>query len=71
MLLTLSIPDADRAFMTQLIADRGYTVVENDTPNPEWEVPDWHKEIVRQKRAMAKPEDYVPLEEVLKAWGME
>jgi len=30
MVVTLSIPDTDRAFITQLIAERGYVVVDED-----------------------------------------
>jgi hypothetical protein len=69
MLLTLSIPDADKAFMAHLIQERGYTVLENE--NPDFDIPEWHKEVVRAQRATAKPEDYVPLDVVLKSWGMD
>jgi hypothetical protein len=34
MLLTLSIPDTDRAFIAQLIAERGYTLVDGQSNTP-------------------------------------
>jgi hypothetical protein len=70
MKVTIDIPDADRPQVEQWVAEHGYTWIEDTTQLADFHIPEWQKELTRQRRAAAKPEDYTPWDEVKKRWGL-
>ena len=58
--VTLKIPDKKLAFFMELIKQLGFEVSE------EVEIPEEHKEIVRERIKAAKAEDMVPWKEARK-----
>ena len=58
--VTLKIPDKKLGFFMELVRQLGLEVTE------EVEIPEEHKEIVRERIKTAKPEEMVPWEEARK-----
>lgn len=46
MKVTLDIDDSKAAFLLELLSSLDYVTIDTDT---QFEVPEWHKEIVRQR----------------------
>ncbi len=63
MKVTLNIDDSKAAFLLELLGSLDYVTIDTDE---QMEVPEWHKEIVRQRIKDAKPEDYITWDEMKK-----
>lgn len=63
MKVTLNIDDSKAAFLLELLGSLGYVTIDTDE---QMEVPEWHKEVVRQRIKDAKPEDYITWDEMKK-----
>ena len=49
----------DTDLLTALKSVIDYGLKHNASDEPDFVVPEWHKEIVRERRKNAKPEDYI------------
>lgn len=63
MKVTLNIDDSKAAFLLELLGSLDYVTIDTDE---QMEVPEWHKEVVRQRIKDAKPEDYITWDEMKK-----
>jgi hypothetical protein len=63
MKVTLDIDDSKAAFLLELLSSLDYVTIDTDT---QFEVPEWHKEIVRQRIKDATPNDYITWDEMKK-----
>lgn len=59
--ITIRIPDEQVDFVMELIAQLGLEAAEDD-----YEIPEEHKEIVRERIRKSKPENLIPWEEARK-----
>lgn len=73
MRITVEVPDGEEAQFAQLMAEKGYAVVKEDAflLDAGYQVPEAHKEIVRQRRASTKADEYRPWAEIRKEWGLK
>ena len=56
--ITIKVPDKKLGFFMELVKQLGIEVTKEDVV-----IPEWQKEIVRERIKNAKPEDYIPWEE--------
>ena len=59
--ITLNIPDTKLNFFLELVEQLGIEVSKNET-----DIPDWQKEIVRERLKNAKDENFTPWNEARK-----
>lgn len=64
--IVINVPDEKLAEFNQAMQSMGFQPKEED-----FVVPEWHKEIVRESIRNTKEEDYIPLEEIKKKYGIK
>lgn len=64
--IVINVPDEKLAEFNQAMNSMGFKSKEED-----FVVPEWHKEIVRESIRNTKEEDYIPLEEIKKKYGIK
>jgi hypothetical protein len=64
--IIVNVPEKKFDEFLKLMAENGYKTQEED-----FDIPEWHKEIVRERIRTAKEEDYIPWEEVKKNLGIK
>ena len=69
MAVVVDVPPSEEAFFANLMQELGYNARVQEQGSDG--VPEWHKTIVRERLATAKPEDYIPLEDVLRKWDID
>ena len=63
MKVTLDIEESKAPFLLELLNSLDYVTIDG---NENFEVPEWHKEIVMNRIKTSKPEDYIPWDEAKK-----
>ena len=63
MKITLNIEESKAPFLLELLNSLDYVTIDGDE---NFEVPEWHKEIVLERIRTAKPEDYISWDEAKK-----
>lgn len=61
----VNVPDEKFDDFLKIIESLGLSIVEED-----FEIPEWHKEIVRERIKNTKEEDFIPWEQVRKDLGI-
>ena len=64
--IVVNVPEHNLDAFLQLMASNEFKVVEED-----FIVPEWHKEIVRERIRNNKDSDYIPWEQVKKNLGIK
>lgn len=65
--IVLSVPDNKFNFFMELVQNFKFVKIEKTIENSnEFEVPEWHKEIIRERIKSSKPEDMLSWEDVEK-----
>jgi|AntRauTorckE6833_2_1112554.scaffolds.fasta_scaffold205761_1 hypothetical protein len=60
--VTLKIPENKIEFFLELVKHLGFEVSDEMETSNDYEIPEEHKSIVRERMANARPEDYIPWE---------
>jgi hypothetical protein len=64
--IVVNVPDEKLPEFNQAMSKLGFQPKEED-----FVVPEWHKEIVRESIRNTKEEDYIPLDEIKKKYGIK
>ena len=63
--IIVNVPDQKFDEFLKLMTDNGYKTQEED-----FDIPEWHKEIVRERIRTTREEDFIPWEQVRKDLGI-
>lgn len=64
--VTLKIPENKVKFFLELVKHLGFEISNETETSHDYEIPEEHKSIVRERMENSRPEDYVPWDEARK-----